>query len=319
MRYPDVTEAAVYAIPDESVGDRVMAALVTPEGTDFDPVEFRDFLAAQADLGPKQWPAFVRVASAPPRTDLQDHQAAAVGGGALTATIRCSRYRADASGQPARVGNTRAALPCRVVRPGLVGEPEFVQAVERVGVTDHRIVGAEQHLREPVPVFMKFTRSAGGVGWYMPRCRCRRSRVCGDGHHLLRPRVADVAAHDHEFGEVQRDLVDVGESAFLPVSPRAAAARCDRPGCRTEPRVRRTRRTVDSSAGRWAAGPRARAPPAGRRSRRRAPAASSPHRCHRPVEVDGGQTGEPGRGVAAPIRRPRRWTPDSGRWVRARR
>lgn len=69
MRYPDVTEAAVYAIPDESVGDRVMAALVTPEGTDFDPVEFRDFLAAQADLGPKQWPAFVRVASALPRTE----------------------------------------------------------------------------------------------------------------------------------------------------------------------------------------------------------------------------------------------------------
>ena len=69
MRYPDVTEAAVYAIPDESVGDRVMAALVTPEGTDFDPVEFRDFLAAQADLGPKQWPAFVRVANALPRTE----------------------------------------------------------------------------------------------------------------------------------------------------------------------------------------------------------------------------------------------------------
>lgn len=69
MRYPDVTEAAVYAIPDESVGDRVMAALVTPEGTDFDPLEFRDFLAAQADLGPKQWPAFVRVASALPRTE----------------------------------------------------------------------------------------------------------------------------------------------------------------------------------------------------------------------------------------------------------
>ncbi|MCB0947155.1 MAG: acyl-CoA synthetase, partial [Mycobacterium sp.] len=40
-----------------------------PEGTDFDPVEFRDFLAAQADLGPKQWPAFVRVASALPRTE----------------------------------------------------------------------------------------------------------------------------------------------------------------------------------------------------------------------------------------------------------
>ena len=32
MRYPDVTEAAVYAIPDPAVGDRVMAALVLPAG-----------------------------------------------------------------------------------------------------------------------------------------------------------------------------------------------------------------------------------------------------------------------------------------------
>ena len=42
MRYPDVTEAAVYAIPDPAVGDRVMAALVLPEGAAFDPDKFRD-------------------------------------------------------------------------------------------------------------------------------------------------------------------------------------------------------------------------------------------------------------------------------------
>ena len=69
MRYPDVTEAAVYAIPDPDVGDRVMAALVLPEGADFDPVAFRGFLAAQADLGPKQWPRFVRVGTNLPRTE----------------------------------------------------------------------------------------------------------------------------------------------------------------------------------------------------------------------------------------------------------
>jgi fatty-acyl-CoA synthase len=69
MRYPDVTEAAVYAIPDPSVGDRVMAALVLPEGRDFDPAAFREFLSAQDDLGPKQWPAFVRVSTALPRTE----------------------------------------------------------------------------------------------------------------------------------------------------------------------------------------------------------------------------------------------------------
>ncbi|HTY27463.1 MAG TPA: AMP-binding protein, partial [Mycobacterium sp.] len=69
MRYPAVTEAAVYAIPDPDVGDRVMAALVMPEGTTFDPARFRDFLAAQADLGPKQWPRFVRVGTGLPRTE----------------------------------------------------------------------------------------------------------------------------------------------------------------------------------------------------------------------------------------------------------
>jgi fatty-acyl-CoA synthase len=69
MRYPDVTEAAVYAIPDPAVGDRVMAALVLPEDAAFDPKDFREFLAAQSDLGPKQWPAFVRVSTALPRTE----------------------------------------------------------------------------------------------------------------------------------------------------------------------------------------------------------------------------------------------------------
>lgn len=69
MRYPDVTEAAVYAIPDPDVGDRVMAAMVLPEDTNFDPATFREFLANQADLGPKQWPRFVRVGTSLPRTE----------------------------------------------------------------------------------------------------------------------------------------------------------------------------------------------------------------------------------------------------------
>jgi fatty-acyl-CoA synthase len=69
MRYPDVTEAVVYAIPDPAVGDRVMAALVLPEGAVFDATAFREFLAAQDDLGPKQWPSFVRVSTALPSTE----------------------------------------------------------------------------------------------------------------------------------------------------------------------------------------------------------------------------------------------------------
>ena len=69
MRYPGVVEAAVYGIPDPAVGDRVMAALVVAEDFAFDLDAFRAFLAAQNDLGTKQWPSFVRVATSLPRTE----------------------------------------------------------------------------------------------------------------------------------------------------------------------------------------------------------------------------------------------------------
>jgi fatty-acyl-CoA synthase len=69
MRYPGVTEAVVYPIPDPAVGDQVMAALVVQDGAEFDSAEFREFLSAQSDLGPKQWPAFVRISAALPRTE----------------------------------------------------------------------------------------------------------------------------------------------------------------------------------------------------------------------------------------------------------
>lgn len=68
MRYPGVTEVAVYGIPD-TVGDRVMAALVLSEGMPFDPADFTSFLASQYELGPKQWPTVVRIASSLPRTE----------------------------------------------------------------------------------------------------------------------------------------------------------------------------------------------------------------------------------------------------------
>jgi fatty-acyl-CoA synthase len=68
LRHPDVTELAVYAVPDPAVGDQVMAALVLAPDADFDPDTFRAFLAEQPDLGPKQWPSFVRVSTGLPRT-----------------------------------------------------------------------------------------------------------------------------------------------------------------------------------------------------------------------------------------------------------
>lgn len=69
IRHPGISEVAVYAIPDPVVGDQVMAALVLAQDAIFDLGEFREFLREQSDLGPKQWPAFIRIATALPRTE----------------------------------------------------------------------------------------------------------------------------------------------------------------------------------------------------------------------------------------------------------
>jgi fatty-acyl-CoA synthase len=47
----------------------VMAALMLVDDAKFDVDAFRDFLGAQSDLGPKQWPSYVRISSALPRTE----------------------------------------------------------------------------------------------------------------------------------------------------------------------------------------------------------------------------------------------------------
>ena len=69
LRHPDVVEVAVYGIPAPDVGDQVMAALVLTDGAEFDAETFIAFLAEQPDLGPKQWPSFVRVGAELPRTE----------------------------------------------------------------------------------------------------------------------------------------------------------------------------------------------------------------------------------------------------------
>lgn len=68
LRHPDLTEVAVYPVPDAIVGDQVMAAVVMAPGSEFDDEKFRAFLTEQPDLGPKQWPSYVRVSAELPRT-----------------------------------------------------------------------------------------------------------------------------------------------------------------------------------------------------------------------------------------------------------
>jgi fatty-acyl-CoA synthase len=68
-RHSEVVLAAVYAVPDPDVGDRVMAALQLRPDASFDPDGFGAFLADQPDLGTKWAPRFVRVASQLPVTE----------------------------------------------------------------------------------------------------------------------------------------------------------------------------------------------------------------------------------------------------------
>ncbi len=67
-RHPDVRSVAVYAVPDDPVGDRVMVALELRDGAPFDPEAFDRFLGEQPDLGPKWVPSFVRVDAELPKS-----------------------------------------------------------------------------------------------------------------------------------------------------------------------------------------------------------------------------------------------------------
>ena len=66
LRHPAISEAAVYAVPDESVGDQVMAALVV--AGPLTPADLEAFLDAQPDLSSKARPRYVRLVGTLPRT-----------------------------------------------------------------------------------------------------------------------------------------------------------------------------------------------------------------------------------------------------------
>jgi fatty-acyl-CoA synthase len=68
MRLPGVSHVAVYAVPDEKVGDQIMTAIVLNDGAILTPQGFESFLAAQSDLSPKAWPRYVRIAPQLPTT-----------------------------------------------------------------------------------------------------------------------------------------------------------------------------------------------------------------------------------------------------------
>jgi fatty-acyl-CoA synthase len=68
LRLDVISRVAVYPVPDELVGDQVMAAIVLRDGATLAPGEFAAFLAAQRDLSPKAWPRHVWLAEDLPST-----------------------------------------------------------------------------------------------------------------------------------------------------------------------------------------------------------------------------------------------------------
>lgn len=70
-RHPQVSEVAVYGVPSpDGPGDEVAAAVVLADGASVDGLAagLREFLSAQEDLSPRQWPRYVRVTDVLPRT-----------------------------------------------------------------------------------------------------------------------------------------------------------------------------------------------------------------------------------------------------------
>jgi fatty-acyl-CoA synthase len=68
LRHTVISRVAVYPVPDEFVGDQVMAAIVLRDGQTLAPAAFAEFLAAQPDLSPKSWPRYVWLADDLPTT-----------------------------------------------------------------------------------------------------------------------------------------------------------------------------------------------------------------------------------------------------------
>jgi fatty-acyl-CoA synthase len=68
LRLPELNRVAIYAVPDDAVGDQVMAAIVLQDNAELSPAQLEAFLADQPDLSPKAWPRYVRLADDLPST-----------------------------------------------------------------------------------------------------------------------------------------------------------------------------------------------------------------------------------------------------------
>jgi fatty-acyl-CoA synthase len=68
VQFPAVSRAVVYAVPDDLVGDQIMAAVVLRDGTGFDPSVFERFLSTHEEMSPKAWPRYIWITGELPTT-----------------------------------------------------------------------------------------------------------------------------------------------------------------------------------------------------------------------------------------------------------
>jgi len=108
LRLPQLSQVAVYAVPDPQVGDQIMAAVVLNAGAELTPAGLATFLAEQPDLSPKAWPRFVRINDAMPQTatnkilkrELIRAGVTAAGGTLWERPVRSRSYRLAPSPRP---------------------------------------------------------------------------------------------------------------------------------------------------------------------------------------------------------------------------
>lgn len=96
-RFEGFSAVAVLAVPDDTVGDAVLAVAERVPGTSFNPDAFETFLAAQPDLGTKWTPRYLRLVDTLPRTPtskvVKRDVDTSIGGGVLERDGTSFRYR----------------------------------------------------------------------------------------------------------------------------------------------------------------------------------------------------------------------------------
>jgi len=91
LRHPKVYLASVYAVPDVSAGDRVMATIVVADDFEVDGEELYRFLVEQSDFSPKWLPTYVRIGRDVPMTPSNK---------ILVRELRRQKFRPDATADP---------------------------------------------------------------------------------------------------------------------------------------------------------------------------------------------------------------------------